>query len=443
MTTTAQASHPRRLLLSIAGSLLIGLLLAVFLVAGPLAGGSEPTITGSVLLAFAIGWGIMGWSSIRFTEQPQRWAYVPAIGMGLVGMGLLAFQPSEAVVSVLSWIWPAALLVLVAWMVIQVRAALHSRARRWLLYPVFGVLVLFAVGGASGAFIAAGDRAPMAGQLVDVGGHRLHIECIGSGSPTVVLESGAAESSFYWARIAPVIATTTKVCVYDRAGRGWSEAATGPQDGLAVARDLHTLLSRSGNAGPYVLVGHSTGGAYVRIFAASYPEVVAGMVLLDSQPADAFTSLPDYSAFYASTHTLMALLPSVARLGVFRLAYASAFMDLPGSARQEERADQGSVRVQVSQRDEFAQIPATLREAGAFTGFGNRPLVVISAGSGAQRGWLAAQDTVARLSTNSAHRVLPDMEHMALITSESGAATSSLAVLDVVAAVRSGGMLTP
>ncbi len=285
MTTTAQASHPRRLLLSIAGSLLIGLLLAVFLVAGPLAGGSEPTITGSVLLAFAIGWGIMGWSSIRFTEQPQRWAYVPAIGMGLVGMGLLAFQPSEAVVSVLSWIWPAALLVLVAWMVIQVRAALHSRARRWLLYPVFGVLVLFAVGGASGAFIAAGDRAPMAGQLVDVGGHRLHIECIGSGSPTVVLESGAAESSFYWARIAPVVATTTKVCVYDRAGRGWSEAASGPQDGLAVARDLHTLLSRSGNAGPYVLVGHSTGGAYVRIFAASYPEEVAGMVLLDSQPA--------------------------------------------------------------------------------------------------------------------------------------------------------------
>ncbi len=139
----------------------------------------------------------------------------------------------------------------------------------------------------------------------------------------------------------------------------------------------------------------------------------------------------------------MALLPSVARLGVFRLAYASAFMDLPGSARQEERADQGSVRVQVSQRDEFAQIPATLREAGAFTGFGNRPLVVISAGSGAQRGWLAAQDTMARLSTNSAHRVLLDMEHMALITSESGAATSSKAIVDVVAAVRSGGMLTP
>src|SRR5439155_3562048 len=113
---------------------------------------------------------------------------------------------------------------------------------------------------------------------------------------------------------------------------------------------LHTLLAASGNAGPYVLVGHSTGGAYVRIFAARYPDEVAGMVLLDSQPADAFTALPDYPAFYSTTHTGLALLPSVARLGIMRLAYVSSFADLQEPAQSEERADQATPRMEASGR---------------------------------------------------------------------------------------------
>jgi hypothetical protein len=162
------------------------------------------------------------------------------------------------------------------------------------------------------------------------------------------------------------------------------------------------------------------------------------MVLLDSQPADAFTALPDYAGFYSTTHTVLALLPSVARLGIFRLAFASSFTDLPEPARGEERADQATPRSAASGRDEFAEIPATLQAAMALTSFGDRPLVVVTALAEAQRGWLPAQDTMAALSTNSAHRVLQDMTHAALITSESGAAASIKAILDVVAAVRTG-----
>lgn len=428
-----------RMFICIAGSQIVGLAVAIFLVTGPLAGGSEPTITGSVLLAFGLGWGLLAFLSTRITDQPQRWALVPAASMGLVGLGLIVAQPSTDVIGILSWIWPLGLVALVVFMVISARASLRSRLRRWVLYPVFAILVLVAVGGAAEAIMELGDRAgPMTGQLVDVGDHRLRIDCTGAGSPTVVLESGLGESSFYWARISAAVATTTRVCIYDRAGRGWSESAPKPQDGLAVAADLHALLSKSGNPGPYVLVGHSSGGVYGRIFAAKYPDEVAGMVLLDAQPPDPFTSLPDYPAFYASTPTLYGILPSVARLGVLRLAYGSAFGDLPAAARDEERGDQASVRLQVSARDEIAQLRASLQEARALTSLGARPLVVVTAVLEAPAGWVPAQDGLVSLSTNSVHRVMQDLSHVPLITSESGARASSKAILDVVAAVRTG-----
>jgi len=431
-----------RLFVSVAGSQIAGLAVAIFLVTGPVAGGSEPTITGSVLLAFGVGWGLLAVLSTRFTDQPQRWAVVPAASMGLVGLGLVVAQPSTDLIAILSWIWPLALMALVVFMVVNARASLRSHLRRWVLYPVFAILVLIAVGGAAEAVMELGGHgAPMTGQLVDVGDHRLRIDCTGTGSPTVVLESGLGESSFYWARISAAVATTTRVCVYDRAGRGWSEAAPAPQDGLAIAADLHTLLSKSGNPGPYVLVGHSSGGVYVRIFAAKYPNEVVGMVELDAQPPDPFTSLPGYSAFYAGTPTLYGILPPVARLGVLRLLYGSAFGDLPAPAADEERADQASPRLQASARDEIAQLRASLEEARALTSLGARPLAVVTATVDEQNGWVAAQNGLVSLSTNSVHRVIAGVTHEGLITSESGATASSKAILDVVAAVRTGAAL--
>ena len=182
--------------------------------------------------------------------------------MGLTGTGILVVAPTG---NQLGWVWPPVVVALTIWMIVQARRTLHSRTRVWLVYPVFAALMLSAFGGAYETYREGRDAAayPMPGRLIDVGGHSLHINCTGTGSPTVVLEPGLGEPSTAMAWIAPDVATTTRVCVYDRAGRGWSQSAAGPQDGVQTATDLHTLLERAGEPGPYVLAGHSAGGIYV------------------------------------------------------------------------------------------------------------------------------------------------------------------------------------
>jgi pimeloyl-ACP methyl ester carboxylesterase len=258
-----------------------------------------------------------------------------------------------------------------------------------------------------------------------------------------VLVSGLAETSVYWGGwIAPAVAQNTTVCVYDRAGQGWSDPPASPQDGVAVATDLHTLLDHAQIPGPYVLVGHSTGGAYIRIFAAGYPDQVAGMVLLDSQPNEALTGLPDFPSFYSNIRRASALFPSLARLGVFQLVNRFAGDPLPVPTRDEERAVVSTGSLNRIERDEYIELPMTLTEAAALTTLGDRPLIVVTAGKGTQAGWLPLQHKMTGLSTNSAHRVLPDTDHPGLIHDRAGAAQASQAILDVVASVRNGAPLT-
>ena len=133
---------------------------------------------------------------------------------------------------------------------------------------------------------------PMTGRLVDVGGHRLHLRCTGSGSPTVVLEPGGGDFSSAMGWIAPAVASKTRVCVYDRPGRGWSETADSPQDATEIASNLHALLHRAEVPGPYVLAGHSFGGLYVLTHADRYPADAAGLVLVDSTNPAPTTTQP-------------------------------------------------------------------------------------------------------------------------------------------------------
>jgi pimeloyl-ACP methyl ester carboxylesterase len=424
VTTRDATPGGRSPVLPIAASVVVGLLLAVGLVVGPASGGSEATVTGSGLLAFGLGWALMWFLTRRFSSQPQDWAKVPAAILGLTGLALIVLQPGPRVMDLLSWLWPIALAILVVWMVLALRRQLRGRGR-WLVVPLIVVLAIFAIGGgvttvtsALGTTDGAG-----AGQMVDVGGHRLYIECQGSGAPVVILQSGLGESSSYWSRIASTVATTTRVCAYDRAGHGRSDEV-GPQDGIAVANDLHTLLEQAGVPGPYVLVGHSSGGPYVRVFATRYPDQVAGVVLLDAQPADAFTALPDYPGTYSALRTTYGLGPSLARIGVL-----GPLLGVP--------ADEATVAVARAPRDEIVSLPATLQEAEALTSFGDRPLIVVTAGVDPQRGWLEAQDAMAGLSTNSAHRVIDNSTHISLITGEHASA-STQAILDVLTSIRDG-----
>jgi pimeloyl-ACP methyl ester carboxylesterase len=429
----------------VAGSLATGLVAALLLVAFPFIPAEESDVTGAVLCGFALGWAMLAMVSVRFTDQPQRWAAAPALFMGLGALLLVGFGSS--VHEVLNWVWPPALLALVIWMIVRGHRQLRSRSRRWLLYPVIATLSLASVGGGYETVREATDAKayPMPGQLIDVGGHRLHLLCAGSGSPTVVLEPGGGEMSSVLGWIAPAVARDTRVCVYDRAGRGWSEPADTPQDGTQIATDLHTLLHRGHVPGPYVVAGHSFGGLYALTFAARYPAEVAGMALLDATaPASAAKPggyRPGDGSSYDIVGRVSAMVSASARLGLVRLYGQFDYGSLPPRSRDEVRASMATASNVRSTIDEFVQATASMEQAASLGDFTDKPLVVLTAGSGADAAWAAAQNDMATLSTNSVHRVIDGATHASLIMDEEDAAATSEAILDVVSSVRSGGPL--
>ena len=176
----------------------------------------------------------------------------------------------------------------------QPRRGLGAWVRRGLVWMIVGLLALAVIGAVYQAVATEMDQRayPPPGEMVDVGGYRLHINCVGQGSPTVILESGLGNMSVDWANVQPEVAKTTRVCAYDRAGTGWSEPGPEPRDPQQIAHELHTLLGNAGIDGPYVLVGQSFGGLYVRMYAARYPKEVEGMVLVDASHPDMWTRLP-------------------------------------------------------------------------------------------------------------------------------------------------------
>jgi hypothetical protein len=227
---------PGRIGLIVAASMAAGLVAALALVAAPFIPARENVLTGVVLLSFALGWALLAVLSIRFSDQPQRWAFAPGVFLAVAGV-ISLLPPGSVVQDVFGWVWPPLLLGLVAWAITRARRQLRSRSGRWLLYPVLAVLLLAAVGGGYETVRESLDaRAyPMSGHLVDVEGHRLHLHCSGSGSPTVILEPGQGGGSSDSAWVVSAVARESTVCVYDRAGRGWSDAAAGPQDAARIA----------------------------------------------------------------------------------------------------------------------------------------------------------------------------------------------------------------
>ena len=434
---TAARGQARAIGPIVAASLVVGFLSAIVLVAFPFAGAPENVISGAVLLAFGLGWALLALLSMRLTEQPQRWAAVPAVVFLVAGATLVAW-PGSVKNAVLEWAWPPVLLALVVWMALHARKQMRSRTRTWLLHPVFAVLAGAAIAATCESALEVRDRAafPMPGRLVDVGGRRLHLSCGGAGAPTVVLLPGAGDLSPGWGWIAPSVARNTRVCVWDRAGRGWSDDASGPQDGVTLATDLHTLLDRAEIAGPVVLAGHSFGGLSALVFAARYPDEVAGMVLLDATSTEMFTRLRRYPVIYESYRRASALFPSLARLGIGRIVYRSEFDSLPLQSRREEVAFWSTARQARSARDEWSQAPALMRQARELKSLGARPLIVVTAMREAQEGWMALQNDLAALSSNSEHRVLPNSTHSSLTANEGDTRASIQAIEDVVMAVR-------
>ena len=170
----------------------------------------------------------------------------------------------------------------------------HHWPRRIILgLLAFGVIV--AIGGAIYERISeARDRrlSPLDGSLFYVGGHKMHIDCTGQGSPAVILESGLGDTYLSWRKVQPQIAQLTRVCSYDRAGIGYSDTGSRPRTSKVMAEELHALLRVAEIAPPYILVGHSLGGYNVRLYASLYRNEVAGMVLVDASHPDQENRFP-------------------------------------------------------------------------------------------------------------------------------------------------------
>jgi len=331
-----------------------------------------------------------------------------------------------------------------------------KRWRGWLKRGAIGALAvpvaLALVGMIYQALGTQADRRnfPPPGRLVDVGGHRLHIQCAGAGRPTVVLETGANAMSALWGNVQPQVAVRTRVCSYDRAGLGWSEPGPEPRDALHIASELRTLLRNAAETPPYVLVGHSFGGLLVRVYTDQYPEDVVSLLLLDSSHPDQVARVekvlgkPSFLEAHLSPDFLV-----LARLGILRFAFrftdAGHRFDGLGPKRAAEfKAFFADSSHQSAGDAEMKVWEATAAQTRATRLLGQRPLVVISAGatsplSPEERVRFELQEELASLSVRGSHRILAGTTHGSLATDPAHAAQVAEAIRELVEVARTQG----
>ena len=306
----------------------------------------------------------------------------------------------------------------------------------WLVVAFMALAVIGAIYQAIATERA--ERAyPPPGEMVDVGGHSLHIDCVGRGGPTVILEAGTGEMSADWALVQREVSDTTRVCAYDRAGMGWSEVGPEPRDARRISGELHALLTETDIEGPYVLVGHSLGGLYMQTYSAQYPEEVAGVCLVDSSSPEQFGHRPAARDGYEPQERKFSVTSLLARLGVVRLLYklSPAPPELPPQQRAQIDALGPSTRQVSTTTLELRAAPQTAAQTRGLRSLGDKPLAVVSAGT-QESEWLDLQDDLATLSSHSTHRVVEGATHTSLLHEKRDARATSAAIVEVVAAVR-------
>ena len=325
---------------------------------------------------------------------------------------------------------------------------------------------------------------PPRGQLVDVGGRRMHLDCRGAGSPTVILESGLdVNGSLSWDRVQDPLARLTRTCSYDRAGVMWSDAKPGPQDADAVADDLHALLAAAGIRPPLVMVCHSLGGPYLmdytrrfgaevqRRIDAHLDEIekvlqsagmsrderrnvldnVGGLVFVDCSHPDQLAKLGPKVRASTAVPFLYRALDALAWTGLARLVPDPPVPGMPERIRPLGRAYLSETLGGTLK--EMAGIEATFREGGALRDLGDRPLVVLTAmqpypadmlkglgmtpaeGLEMQARWQALGRDEASWSRRSRQQDVPDSLHYIQFQRPD---LVIAAVTDVVEAVRTG-----
>jgi len=260
---------------------------------------------------------------------------------------------------------------------------------------------------------------------VDVGGHSLHIWCTGSGAPSVILESGLGGSSFGWGLVQPEIAKFTRVCSYDRAGLGYSDPGPTPRTARRMASELSQLLDRTGIGEPVVLVGASSGGFIVRLFASERADRVAGLVLVDASHEDQEMEMPRIAPF----------VPLLSSVGVFRLLGVSFGLppdSLDPSVREFARATAFRASAYQATANEGMHLSESAAEVRASRRKLTIPVVVLTGGRGADAVWRDLQRDQVGLSQQGCQVVAEQSGHAMALDHPQVVVDAIRAAVDVV-----------
>jgi pimeloyl-ACP methyl ester carboxylesterase len=282
---------------------------------------------------------------------------------------------------------------------------------RWtmrILVGLCGLIALAALAGATYQSLATRkDLAltPPPGQLVDIGGYRLHLWCTGDGAPAVILDTGLGGSSADWGLVQPEVARFTRVCSYDRAGMGYSDPGPSPRTARRIANELAELLVRSGIGRPVVLVGASIAGFDVRVFASDHPERAAGLVLVDASHEDQAHEVPRMARF-------VPLLSTIGVLRLFGVSFGQRIESLPPSVRPFARATSFRAAGYQTAADEIIHVRQSASEVRSSRRKLTIPVLVITGGRGADENWRQLQRDQASLSERGCLMIAQESGHV-------------------------------
>jgi len=293
------------------------------------------------------------------------------------------------------------------------------------------------------------------GQMVDIGGFRLHALVRGQGTPTVLLEPALGGFALQYAQIQSAVSAFTRVMSYDRAGQGWSDCSPKPRTPVNLAGELKALLGKLDLQPPYVLVGHSFGGLLTRIYAGFHPEEVAGVILVDSTHVNEYDSFGDVDKNVSQMAMGVRLLKFGSRLG---LGKQLTKMSLGSAVKSFSKEDLNTFITVASQPKHHETMLAEFSQHRFYFGpqsevprtLGDTPLIVVTAGNSVSgQGKIGGmtgeqvneqhqrlQKDLIQLSSQGEQLIIPGATHFSIFTQPEYAAQVVDAIRRVVERVR-------
>ena len=257
-------------------------------------------------------------------------------------------------------------------------------------------------------------KSSIPGRLVDIGGYRLHIYCVGEGVPSIIFDSGVGGFSLEWSRVQNVLARRTRVCSYDRAGYGWSDLGPLPRTSERITRELHTLLERAGVAGPYIIAGHSFGGYNAQLFARNYPDQTAGLVLIDSSHPEQIERLPG-----PEPGTVKRVRPGS---NSYVVSWYFPHPNFPDENALMAQRIMQSWQHKMTWREEMMVFSVSAKQVKASSPMPEVPVLVLtrgrsfwpgySNGDETERVWMELQDELSQLGANPVHLIAEHSGHV-------------------------------